>query len=320
MATHGNVQARLCVRATVVVLITAVASIAGMTRADALTPEPVVGGAAKQEWPSTNGTHLAWTAYTVDGPAVLVKQLPSGVPVRVNPVGTEAERGSFVGASDVIVYEQWTNRVPGDVFFYDVSERTRSRAPAAVNRAANSEWSPVASDAYIAFVRHRWSREGVLLERSLIVYDRGSGTATTLVSGVSPRRSFWPSYAGPTYVAYTVCSPTACSAYYWSVADGVTRIPSPSGAFQYSPTIDETDGIVYFNRSNGCGRGVTIRRGSLTSGGSIALASLQPGIDAGFALSVAADPGTGHEDLYFARYSCRLDTTDIYALRSVDTA
>lgn len=283
-----------------------------------LTPVKVVGGPGEQYWPSSNGTYLAWTSSVHGRANVYVKELPSGAGQRVNPAGTKAAAASFVGSSNVLVYGQWTARAQGDIYFYDVSTGTRTRAPAAVNKPRTFEWAPVASANYLLFTRDTWSDTGRLLNRKLLLYDRNSAEMTTLEDGVS--QWYPPTFAGMTYVAWTVPSARGIAIHYWSAAGGEQVQPSVPGRGQYSAWIDEATGQIYYVRAvpSVCGRSVTIRRSMLGSSKSTVLASLPPRIDVGWNMSVTANAATSAQDLYFERWSCESETGDVYAVAGVD--
>jgi hypothetical protein len=135
------------------------------------------------------------------------------------------------------------------------------------------------------------------------------------------RATVWTGAVGDRYATWTVCSRT-CNAFYYDTADSSThRVANPSGKPQYSPVIDEATGSLYFVRSGfGCGQNVTIRKMTVGSASSIALAALPDGVDTDVRMSLAPNTGSGHTDLLFVRYLCARGQGDIYALRSVDTA
>ncbi len=308
-------EGAMAMRGVKLALITAIMLVWSAVASMALTPVKVIDGPAY--WPSSNGTYLAWTSNATNRSNVYVTELPNGTPERVNPAGTGAEQASFVGSSNVLVYDQWTVGSQGDIFFYDVSTGTRTEAPAAVNKPRTFEWAAMASDNYLLFMRHKWSSSGTLLRRWLLLYDRNSGAMTTLETGDSYYR---PTFAGTTYVAWFVCGSVACTLHYWSASGGEQVQPTAGGKDQYAGWIDETMGQIYLVRSgHACGKKVTIRRADLGSSASIILSTLPRGIDAGEMMSVAPNPATSHQDLYFQRWSCRNETGDIYALEGVDT-
>ena len=163
-------------RRTMVAVIAAITLVWSAVPALAtLTPVKVMGGPGEQHSPSSNGTYLAWTTYVNNTLNVYVKTLPDGTPERVNPAGTNAEIATFVGSSNVLVYEQWSRTARGDLYFYDVSTGALTEAPAAVNSPRTWEFSPMASDNYLVFERFKWSSSGTLLESALLLYDRNSG-------------------------------------------------------------------------------------------------------------------------------------------------
>jgi hypothetical protein len=308
-------------RRIMVASIVAISLVWSAVPAMALTPVKVIGAPGNQYWPSSNGTYLAWTI----GSNVYVKALPSGTPRRVNPRGTGGEQASFVGSSNVLVYDQWSVGTLGDVYFYDVSTGTRTKAPAAVNKPGTWEWAAMASDNYLMFMRSKASLSGRLVDRRLLLYDRHTGVMRTLASGVS--RYYRPTFAGMTYVAWTTSTWVGFTArdrytiHYWSAGGGMKVQPSVPRRDQHAGTIDEATGQIYYIRSKtaACDSFVTIRRSMLGSSASTVLASLPAGIDTGETMSLAPNITTSHQDLYFVRYSCRADTSDIYALRGVDT-
>ena len=217
------------------------------------------------------------------------------------------------------MYAQWTARSQGDIYFYDVSTGTRTGAPAAVNKPRTFEWAPAASANYLLFMRDKWSDAGKLLNRWLLLYDRNSAEMMTLEVGVS--HWYPPTFAGMTYVAWTVPGARGITIHYWSAAGGEQVQPSIPGRGQYSAWIDEATGQVYYVRARPlvCGRSVTIRRSMLGSSESTVLASLPPRIDVGWNMSVATNIATSARALYFERWSCESETGDIYALAGVDT-
>jgi hypothetical protein len=290
----------------------------------AFIPVEVEGGPGNQMAPSSNGTYLAWAnqANASKGHSnVFVEALPAGDAERVNPPKSSAWMGGFLGTSTQLVYEQWRAGRASDVFFYDVTARTRTRAPEAVNTRRAWESDPVASDSYIAFKRSVWSGAGVLRSQRLLVYDRTSGVMTRLFSSLKRSIRFYPTFAGTTYVAWFVCGRTMCRSYYWSEDNGNQRVLVPAKKAAYVPTIDETAGQVYFVRApaNGkCGTKVTVGRQDLGSRSYTLLAALRRGIDAGTRLSLSPNSSTGFQDLYLDLWNCRTADADIYVLSSVD--
>ena len=178
----------------------------------------------------------------------------------------------------------------------------------------------MASDNYLVFERFKWSGSGTLLESALLLYDRNSGAMTTLEDGMS--NYYRPTFAGTTYVAWTVCGSVGCAIHYWSAAGGEQIQPSVPGRDQYSAWIDEATGQVYLRpgeaahlRQAGDDPAVDARLEYFDRPG-VAPARYRYGREP---MSLATDVATSSQDLYFERWSCRQKTGDIYALEGVDT-
>ena len=308
------------VRRSIIAVFAGASLVVMAASVSALTPVKVLGGPTDQYRPTSNGTHLAWTLYAHRHNDVYVKRLGSSGQTRVNASGTGAALGSFVGATDKLIYGQWKPRGDSDLYFYDVSSRTRTKAPPVVN-TRKWEWFPLASSNYILFLRDTISNAGRVVNTALLRFDRTKGTLKTVIADVG-RKSVFPGSAGTDNVAWSVCGST-CNSYIWNGSTKTTRkIPLPNGKAQYAPTIDESDGQVYFVRSGlKCGRGVTIRRAPLSSlGSSSTVASLPTGIDTDWSMSVATNPSTSNQDLYFGRWNCAQEQTDVYVIRDANTA
>ena len=317
----------MAMRRMMVAVIAAIALVWSADPAMALTPVKVIGGPGEQYRPSSNGIYLAWASASgreLYHPArvpgkwnVYAKALPNGIPKKANASGTQGAAPSFVGSSNVLAYHQWSRTTPSDIYFYDASTGRRTKASPAVDRPLMWEFWPFASANYLLFDRFQLSRTGKLLNHWLLLLDRHSRVMRILASGLS--KSFWGTFAGTTYVSWSVCGAAGCGVHYWSAAGGKHVQPSVQGREQFGATIDEATGQIYYTRKAGSGRSVTIRRSAIGSNNSTILASLPPGIDSGATLSLAPNRATGHMDLYFERFSWRLETGDIYALRGVDT-
>jgi hypothetical protein len=308
--------------ARVMVIITSVVLLVTGTAQAARTPVRVLWGPVQQYSPTSNGTYIAWT----QGPAGDSEKLTAFIKVlghvsgtRLNALGTAGSVGSFLPGTDTLIYTQ-SRRAQSDLYFYNAANGHRSKPPPLVD-SRYWESSAVASQSYILFIRFIATPSG-FIER-LLLFDRVNARLTTLIPKVPRGELVDPSFAGSTYVTWTACRRT-CNAYYRDVAAGITkRIPLPMHRSQYAPYIDEANGQVYFARSlaTPCGDGVSIRRAALSAPStSSTVARLPTGVDVGLRLSVATDPLTTHQDLYFERDACRSRGYDIYVLRSVDTA
>ena len=74
-----------------------------------LTPVKVIGGPANQYWPSSNGTYLAWSSRVNNTFNRVREDAPEWYPSAREPIGHQRGEGSFVGSSNVLVYNQWAH-------------------------------------------------------------------------------------------------------------------------------------------------------------------------------------------------------------------
>ena len=281
-------------------------------------PVKVLAGAAEQFRPSSNGTHLAWTHFKRStGVDVYVKPLGAAGERRVNEAGTAAWLGSFVQGTDEIVYQQ-RRRSRSDIFGYDVSDRIRTKLPAPIS-GPEWEWMPVASSDVVLFLRDILTDRGRYKKTQLLLADRSGGPVLKLIGDVGGA-SVFPGFAGSQYVAWTRCART-CNVYVHDLATSdTTKLPLPADRAQYAPVIDEAAGTIHFVRSGPrCGQAVTFRSAPLDdAASSVALARLPRGIDTDWIMSLAFNPVTNVHDIYFGRFDCARQDTDVYVIEGVD--
>jgi hypothetical protein len=295
------------------VLVMATASQAG------ISPTKVAGGPADQSRPTSDGASVAWTEFKRStGNDVFVRTLGTTTERRVNEAGTAAWLGSFAGAMDEIVYQQATRR-RSDIYTYDVSDRTRSKLRGGVS-SPDWEWRPVASAELVLFLRDVLNARGDYVKTKLMMVNRATDAARTLIDDIGRRAVVFPGFAGSGLVAWTRCART-CNVYiHDAIGNTTSRLPLPDDRAQYAPAIDEAGGVIYFIRSGlRCGQGVTFRSASLADPStSTAVFGLPPGIDTDWTMSLATDPDTMLLDLYFGRFHCARQDTDVYVLKGVD--
>jgi hypothetical protein len=303
-----------------IIVATVVLLVAISTAAEAsLTPVKLIGGKGEQYWPSSNGTHVTWADYVDGRDTVWVMMLDGTDKTRLNEQGTEGGPGSFIAGTDKVLYQQF-HRDRSDLYFYDVSARTRRKAPSAVS-SSNWEYLPQASADYILFLRGIQRADGSVKKRKLMLYDRATGDQTILIGDIGGK-SVFPGYAGSQFVAWTVCGSVTCTISYWDEQSATTaKLPTPEGKADYAPAFDETNSQVYFVRSaaNRCGRHVTIRRAAIGDPVSVEVAAFPAGIDTGWTLALAPNPDSGQQDLYFERWNCDTQNGDVYVVPSADT-
>ena len=68
-----------------------------------------------------------------------------------------------------------------------------------------------------------------------------------------------------------------------------------------------------------CGQALSIRRSPLGAPATgVVLADLPPGIDTDWVSSLTTNPDTMDRDLYFGRWNCAREDSDVYALQGAD--
>ncbi len=302
-------------RRVFVASVLAFALLIGGTASAAVRSEKVIGGPGHQYWPSSNGVHVAFSSYRRPIEDVFVSRLGGTARTRVNANDEEATLGTLMAGTDQIVFQQF-RRGRSDLYFYDISTKRRWLVPRPV-RSDEWEYWPAGSQEFILFLRHFAGRND---HRELLLYDRVADDLQTLI-GDTGGKTIFPGYAGARYVAWTTCGGVTCSiSYYDSQTDTLTKLPSPNGKARYAPAIDEATGTIYFVESpaDRCGRDVTLRRGTIAVPGTTALATLPNTIDTGWTLGLALNADTGYQDLYYERWDCRRETSDVFRFLSVD--
>lgn len=226
------------------------------------------------------------------------------------------------------MYQQYRTPVHGsassDVFSYNTRSGKRQIIGAPVSTDEWEYW-PEASGSTILFGRCRTNNEGQCLNGSqrLLLYRPDVSHRVQTLARYKNSSAIAPGFVGNRYVAWTKCH-NSCVVRYYDMDLKEFHTVSTSGHDFYGPVIDETAKVLYFvqGHSMACGVNVTIRRMDLDSANSRPVLSLPAGVDSGWKMSLA--PAThGHMDLYFAREpssrNCKHVTSDIYAIRDVDT-
>ncbi len=281
-----------------------------------VTPVAVLKGPEDQWQAFANETSLAWTSNTVQHPShfnALVRPVDGGMSRRVNAAGTMGFAGNFDPGTDRLIYEQGTRRDVG-IFFYDVSDRRRWKVPG-VN-SNKDEWQPKVSTAFILFQRSR--RVSGKWYTDVLLYDR--------VTQHTRKLGTWP--AGKVirtgnveerYATFFVGSNRKSFPYlYDSQTKTRTRIPSRQ-PYAWGPVVDETNGMVYLAASGiACGANVNIWRLPISlAGPPTKIADLSDGVDVGWVMSLAPNPLSGL-DLLFYRIVCSRRQGDVYKAQQVD--
>src|SRR5262245_3811719 len=252
--------------ATVVLFV-----VAAPARADIPAVKVIDEPGTQQVAPSGNGT---WFAFTANSAAHVNRfnayaALTDGSGrTRLNPKGTGGFTGNFDPGTNTVIYSQYSSTTPSNLWFFNLDGSGRTKVP-----GVNTKWfeyNGLVSTSFILFDRDH--RVNGVWYTDLILFNRAGSTATVIGSWKSNSAIVLPGSVGETTAAFDLIktkSGLSFNPYVYDITGATrTKIPVPSGKFAYSPSVDETNGEVYFTRSgNGCGVNVTIRRVALSDVG-----------------------------------------------------
>ncbi len=277
-------------------------------------PTRVIAGPEDQLLPSANVEYLIWAANSVGFPnrfQAYGRRRGTNDAFRLNAPGTRGYAGGIDPGQNRAVYQQIDGR-SSDVYAINLATRARSKLPAPIN-SARWEWGPRVSNAFYLFARDAGTTT------TLFLYHRGPQTLEKLVSYDLTTFYAAPGAVGERYATWTVCGPSNCRAFVRDTRfDRTRRIPALDGKARYAPVVDEGEAQVYFVRSGqACGATVRIMRLPLADLGSTpeSIATLPPGVDVGFQLSLEVRPD--RLDVWFSRYRCGPEQGDVSRLRGV---
>ena len=296
---------------------------AAPARAEIAAVKVIVEPGTQQVSPSGNGAWYAFTANSATHPkrfnAYAEKVDGSGLR-RLNPKGTGGFAGDFdPTAANTVIYDQYSATTRSNLWFFDLDLKQRTEVP-----DVNTKWFEYnghVSASYVLFTRDR-KINGVWWTQ-LNLYNRALRTTHQIDAWKANTVIVIPGSVGETSASFFLVKLRTGdndSFVYDIAGDSRTKIPVASGKFAYSPTIDETNGFVYYSVSgNGCGAGVKIRRLPLDlTGKPTLIGSMPPGVDA-YGLSLAPNATNVDTDLLFTRYKCSNGVSHIFRLPGVDT-
>jgi hypothetical protein len=296
----------------------------GMIVADTIpafaVPAKVIGGPGEQYDPFVSGSLVGYTTWASKRSHTYVRDVAASTTVRVDAVGSQGEIGGFDPVTGKVLYTQWDGSHAGDLYFFDLGARTRSKIGGVNTRTW--EWDGRISSSFILFLRdHRingvWYADVVLRRRSngsTRVIDRYPWSKIKEIDAGT---------VGDRYATWTVCPKDwSCRAMVYDAGNrSVRTIPTKHGRRQYAPAVDEADGVVYFTRLGGsrwC-HSVNVWRLPLRNlrSSPTKIFGLPDGVDTGWTSSLTIDGSTGEVDYYFDRYLCS-GGGDVYRVANVD--
>jgi hypothetical protein len=279
-----------------------------------VSPVVVLDPPASQFSPFRNATYLIYASDSKATPRhtdAFARTLVGGITTKINAKGN-GYPGGFDPGTDTLIFQQWTKSA-SDIYLYDLDTASRVPSPHALH-TSKVEFDPHISTAYISFFRYV-KVNGVWYGR-LFLYDRVAQTLSKITDiRYNSKGYFTNDFLGEHYASWTVCGKTCVVRVRNLDTDTTSVLPSPNGKPQYTSTIDETAGVLFYGRSGfGCGLKVgfwTVTVADLTATPT-KIAALPDGRDIGSTASLS------NGDLLFSMYKCG-GWSGIFALPGVDT-
>lgn len=293
-------------------LVAALILLVPQTASALVTPTKVYDPPAGQWLPFRNASYLVYQSNSTAHPRhynAYARDLASDTNQKLNTAGTQGGPGGFDPGTNTVIYQEWGTG--SAIRMFDLDSQTRPPVPGVLN-SPKWEWEPRISTAFISFFRN--TKVNGVWYADLFLYDR----ATFDVNKVARLRSTHYNLngtVGERYATWSSCDRKTCHAYlYDALTDTKATIPTRQGRPQYSATVDEVHGTLFFVRSGfGCGLSVTffeVPVASLTSAPT-KIAQLPSGVDADMA-------SLDGPDLIFSRIACGKGS-GIYELGNVAT-
>jgi|tagenome__1003787_1003787.scaffolds.fasta_scaffold20673572_2 hypothetical protein len=258
-----------------------------------------------EDWATFEGGYLAFNQRVVGGVDDSVVMLGTDTDPfhQVNADGTYADWPSMelgnAYLGDVVLFSQWEGTGPADIVVYDVTTDTVVDTPDGINTSANEMKATISGD-YLLFGR---GAQGAAPPTKAVLYDLATGESSLLAKG----SYVWPGMVNGNWVVYQRCA-KACEIVRYRISNGrADVVPTAARKWTYFPVID-ADGTVYYGQSgNGCGLNVKLMSHHRGDAESHVLKDLPNQVD--------IDPGDIVDgDLYFGRFNCRREESDIYRL------
>jgi hypothetical protein len=264
---------------------------------------PLVATPADETSPATNGTDLAWTRGSKDGPVIVMKlgavflTHPGGRPVRITHTGVLAASGGMDART--LVVQMIRNR-GSDLELFDLKTRRFREPPRGINTRA-WEWRGSISGRRLLFGRFN----GVNTY-DIVLADLSTGGQRILDSVSGHGAYAEPGQVSGRYAVWAGCPDNFCSVYRYDIAHGSRlRVPGNYGHVAYAPSVAASGDVYYGYAERGCGSAVQLRR--FTPGaGSRVLQTLPVGYDLRFT-------NTDGRRVLFDRIRCSHGNFDVFA-------
>jgi hypothetical protein len=271
-----------------------------------LASGPLVATPADETSPATNGTDLAWTRGSKDGPVIVMKlgavflSHAGGRPVQITPTGVLAASGGMDARTLVV---QVIRNQGSDLELFDLKTRRFREPPRGVNTRA-WEWRGSISERRLLFGRFN----GVDTY-DIVLADLSTGRERILDSVRGHGAYAEPGQVSGRYAAWAGCPDNFCSVYRYDIRSGSRlRVPGDYRHVSYAPSVAAT-GDVYYGygpyAARACGSAVQLRR-FRPGAGSRVLQTLAAGYDFRFT-------NTDGRRVVFDRVRCTRGNFDIFA-------
>jgi hypothetical protein len=292
--------------------------------ASAASPVPVIAKRGVNEIrPSASAGYLAWSQNSVSDPDHYSSYVMAtgGDAIRLNERGTYSGGASIHGTS--VLYEQSVRR-QSDFRLYDVATGERTGPGVGVN-TRHSEFEPNISAGHYFFARGTFGAASPRVQ--LVLYERATGRSRVLAEAHPGRVFLDPNQVNGDWVVWDRCRLTRnpfaftnCQVIRYQISTQErVRVPNPGR--QQGASAVTSDGTVYFGRVGHSDRWQCGSRAKLirypVGGPSTQIASLERGTDA---LAMFALEEAGTVTLYFHRFVCERDRSDIYKLEEASSA
>ena len=263
----------------------------------AATPEVLLGRGSVGEFQGVRGDDfIAWQQNTRKDPGqydVYAQPIAGGGRFKVNARGTSAANGGIEG--DLLVYQEFEGD-RSDLWFFDLTARSRSAPPRGVNTPQWEYW-PSISGQHLLF--GRLSGNG---NRRIVLFELDTGDSRVLDKLRGAGSFLAPGQVNGDWATWSRCPADGrCDVIRYRISSGTEEtLPNP-GREQKASSI-APDGTVYFARAKGaCGRGVRLISFPL-GGPETEMWRLPSGDDIG-STHIYVDPD-GELTVYFDHYDC----------------
>jgi hypothetical protein len=232
---------------------------------------------------------------------------------RINARKTNGFMGGFDDNTDTLIFQQSRGR-ESDVFLYDVDEQRRRGLPAINNGAW--QWGPSIDSGgggvWILYGENKFSSPSA--KWKLFLYNRTTGVRMLLDETTNRCRCIFPGNVSYPYVTWT--KKVMGTAWVYNIGTQTKEaVELPANRDEYQSAVTE-DGTAYVAQAGDrCGTNARLYRVD-PDGTPTRLLNIKDGREP---ISISVDESSLGVDLYFDRFVCRSQTSDILRINDADT-